>query len=173
MYPRKGIDLLIRAFEAVSVQYPAAHLHLVGDGPARSEYEQQAARTNVAGRIHFHGYQSDAQSFLRAAYVFVLPSRRDPFPLVILEARQAGCAIVASDVDGIPEACDGGAAGWLVPVEDVAALTRALSTLLGDADALRSWQQTAGTALERFTVARVATDVEAGYRHAMGAAGLG
>lgn len=164
MYPRKGIDLLIRAFEEVADDHPDAQLHLVGDGPARLAYEQQARDTSCAARIRFHGFRQDVPAVLRATDVFVLPSRRDPFPLVVLEARQAGCAIVASDVDGIPEACDGGRAGWLFPVDDVAALAQALSSMLGDPDVLKSWQHAAASSLERFTVTRVADDVEAGYR---------
>lgn len=171
LYPRKGIDLLIQAFDAVAMAHPDAHLHLVGDGPGRRDYQQQASRTAAADRIHFHGFQMDAASFLRAADVFVLPSRRDPFPLVVLEAREAGCAIIASDVDGIPEACDGGEAGWLFPVDDVWSLTQALSALLSDEAVLRSWQAAAKSSLDRFTIARVAHDVEAGYRSAISSSG--
>ena len=169
MYPRKGIDLVLRSFELLAAEHPTAHLHLVGDGPFRREYERQAAATSCAERVHFHGFQRDVGSFLRAADVFVLASRRDPFPLVVLEAREAGCAVVASDVDGIPEACDGGRAGWLFPVGDVPALSGALSRLLADQQVLAQWRRAARSSLARFTVARVASDVDAGYQTLTGA----
>lgn len=163
MYPRKGIDVLLRAFEIVAGAHETAHLHLVGDGPARVEFETQARSTSVADRIHFHGFRADVGAVLRAADVFALPSKRDPFPLVILEAREAGCAIVASAVDGIPEACDGGRAGWLVPVGDAHALATAITTLLRDPACLASWRRAAHTGLEAFSVGRVAADVDAVY----------
>ena len=65
-------------------------------------------------RIHFEGFQSSPQPYMQAADIFVLASRREAFGLVLVEARQVGCAIIASDVDGIPEALDYGAAGILL-----------------------------------------------------------
>lgn len=168
MYPRKGIDVLIQAFHTVASAHEAAHLHLVGDGPRRATFEAQAASTSVADRIHFHGFREDVGAVLRATDIFALPSRRDPFPLVILEAREAGCAIVASAVDGIPEACDGGRAGWLVPVGDADALATALTTLLIDPARLAAWRQAARTGLSEFSVARVAAEVDAVYGQTLG-----
>jgi glycosyltransferase involved in cell wall biosynthesis len=168
MNPRKGIDVLIRAFEQVAVCRPEAQLHLVGDGPERRTYQAQADATGVAERIRFHGFRDDVGAVLRAADVFVLPSRRDPFPLVILEAREAGCAIVASSVDGIPEASDWGLAAWLVPVDDVAALAAALSTLISDPAVLATWREAARRDLQGFSVARVADEVQDVYDDVLG-----
>jgi glycosyltransferase involved in cell wall biosynthesis len=64
--------------------------------------------------------------------VFVLASRNDPSPLVIPEAREAGCAIVATAVGGIPESLDGGCAGMLVPPREPESLAEAIGTLLTD-----------------------------------------
>jgi len=93
-----------------------------------------------------------------ASDVFVLASRRDSCPLVLGEARLAGCAIIASDVDGIPEALDGGTAGLLVPPQSPALLAEAILTLLRD-DALRlAWKQRASSGLERFLVGQMVSE---------------
>jgi glycosyltransferase involved in cell wall biosynthesis len=164
MYPRKGIDVLIRAFQRAAARHPEAHLHLVGDGPMRQLYEEQARQAGLSDRIHFHGFREDVEAVLRAADVFVLASRRDPFPLVVLEAREAGCAVVATAVDGVPEACDWGRAGVLVPAEDDAALATALSMLLDDEATLERWQRAAEHNLEKFTVAQMTSDVAEVYQ---------
>jgi glycosyltransferase involved in cell wall biosynthesis len=126
LYHRKGIGELIRAFEIACAQAPDAHLYLVGDGPDRHAFEEQARTSLVVERIHFEGFQKLPQSYMLGADIFVLASRRESFPLVLIEARAAGCAIVACDVDGIAEALDDGRAGILVAPQDEASLARAL-----------------------------------------------
>ena len=87
--------------------------------------------------------------------IFVLASHKDPSPLVIPEAREAGCAIIATNVDGIPEGLDNGEAGFLVPPEDSKALANAFEKLLGSAEELNNWQFRAKQNLERLTLTRV------------------
>jgi glycosyltransferase involved in cell wall biosynthesis len=102
--------------------------------------------------------------FLRAAELFVLASRRESFPIVIGEARAAGCAIVASAVDGVPESLDGGRAGLLVPAGDAAALAEALRRLLGDDAERARWARAAREGLDRYRVERMVGEVVALYR---------
>lgn len=164
LYERKGIDVLIDAFARVVPAVPGARLYLAGGGPDHDALAARAQATGVSDRISFLGYRDDVPSLLRGADVFVLPSRRDPFPLVVIEAREAGCAVVASAVDGIPEACDDGKAGWLFPVGDAAALAGALSALLTDPALLAQWRAAAAHGLEDYTVTRVEREVAEVYR---------
>ena len=90
------MDDLIAAFASVSKDFPGAALYLVGEGPERQEFEAQAAATECSDRIHFIGFVKDPRCYLEQSDIFVLASRADPFPLVIPEAREAGCAIVAA-----------------------------------------------------------------------------
>ena len=164
MYQRKGIADLIAAFEKIGSDFPAVHLYIVGNGPDRPLFEAQAQSTSVADRIHFEGFQQEPQRYLLSTDIFVLASHRDPSPLVIPEARQAGCAIVASDVDGIPEALDKGVAGVLVPPADSQALAAALVQLLTHPEELQSWKERAKNNLEWLNVARVNNETLAVYR---------
>jgi glycosyltransferase involved in cell wall biosynthesis len=158
MYHRKGIAELIAAFSQIATQFPAAHLYLVGNGPDRAEFEAQAQQTAVGDRIHFEGFQPEPQRYLLASDVFVLASHKDPAPLVILEAREAGCAIVASAVDGIPQGLDAGKAGILVPPKNASALAKELSELLENSEKMQFWQSQAQQNLQWLSVDRVSKE---------------
>lgn len=168
LYERKGIGDLIAAFERLAPQHPTASLHIVGDGPDRPVFEAQAQASPFRNRIHFAGFQRDPRSWYQAVDIFVLASRSEPFGLVIAEAREAGCAVVASDVGGIPEVLDGGRAGLLVPPAAPERLAETLSTLLSDATALAHWRAVASQGLEWLDVRRVAAETVDVYRRALG-----
>jgi glycosyltransferase involved in cell wall biosynthesis len=163
MYHRKGIADLITAFELLAAEFPDAHLYLIGNGPDRAEFEAQAKATAVVDRIHFEGYQAEPQRYLYATDIFVLASRQEPFGLVLSEAREAGCAIVASNVDGIPEALDNGNAGILVPAADPPALADAIAPLLRDRELLKDWKGRSRQNLDWLKVKRVHTETLAVY----------
>ena len=164
MYSRKGIAELIDAFVQIASDFPEAHLYLVGDGPDRLEFESQAQRTSVFNRIHFEGFQPQPQKYLLATDIFVLASHRDPSPLVIPEAREVGCAMIASKVDGIPEALDQGQAGLLVPPDDSQTLAKTLAELLSEPNLLYNWKNRAKQNLEWLSLERVHKETMATYR---------
>jgi glycosyltransferase involved in cell wall biosynthesis len=104
------------------------------------------------------GAQDDPFPFLLGADVFVLPSHADPAPLVLSEAREAGCAIVASKVDGIPQLLEEGRAGILVPARDPAALSAAICSLVANPQALREWKEKSQYNVGYLSIARVARE---------------
>jgi glycosyltransferase involved in cell wall biosynthesis len=154
LHERKGVDTIIEAFRQVAGDHPA-ELHIVGDGPDRSKLEALAAASGYGPRIHFHGSLRDPQKVLAGADIFVLASHAEPLGLVNLEARAAGCAIVASRVGGIPEALDDGAAGILVPPDEPGAFAGAIRGLLEDPARLAQMKRRAGEGLERFSIDRL------------------
>jgi glycosyltransferase involved in cell wall biosynthesis len=163
MYRRKGVGELIDGFAKIAEEFPDAHLYLVGNGPDRESLEKQALETGFASRIHFEGFQQEPKSYLLATDIFVLVSHFDSSPLVIPEARDAGCAIIGSNVDGIPEALDHGEAGILVPAKDSHTLAVALRELLSDSQQLQWWRKQATQNLERLNVTRVHRETLAVY----------
>jgi glycosyltransferase involved in cell wall biosynthesis len=170
MYRRKGIGVLVDAFSRIDKNKLSAHLYVIGNGPDRAEFEAQAVRLAMADRVHFLGFQTDAPAFLAQTDVFALASFKDPCPLVISEAREAGCAIVGSNVDGIPQALDFGDAGMLVPPGDVDALADALQAMLTDKVARENWQARAKANLDRLRVSRVSRDYLSIYEEVIGRA---
>jgi glycosyltransferase involved in cell wall biosynthesis len=168
MTRRKGIEELIAAFEEVGRVFPDAHLYLVGDGPERHSFEDLAARSPYRARIHFEGFKADPQAYMLSADVFVLAARRESFGLVLIEARAAGCAIVATNADGIPEALDDGRAGMLVQAQDITALGHALCNMLGKDEERATWRRRAVNGIDKFTVDRMAREVGEVYDELMG-----
>ncbi|HUA98557.1 MAG TPA: glycosyltransferase family 4 protein [Terracidiphilus sp.] len=164
MTHRKGIQELIAAFEMVGEDIADAHLYLVGDGAQRQLFEQLASRSRQAQRIHFEGFQKEPRAYMRAADVFVLASRRESFGLVLVEARQAGCAIVATDVDGVAEALDWGRAGILVPARNALALSIALRDLLCSEEERLQWRIWARQGISNYSIRVMASEVENVYR---------
>jgi glycosyltransferase involved in cell wall biosynthesis len=80
------------------------------------------------------GQREDVAAILQAADVLVHPSINDPFPLAVLEALASGTPVVATDVGGVSAMLEGGAAGLLVPPEDVDAFVEAVYRMTDDAD---------------------------------------
>ena len=160
---RKGIQELISAFAILGQEFPDVHLYLVGDGPQREEFEEYARQSGVGNRIHFEGFQSEPRAYMLAADVFVLASRRESFGLVLIEARQAGCAILATNADGIAEALDWGRAGMLVPPRNVKALALALRELLHNNEARAEWQQSAKIGISNYRVEVMAREIRSVY----------
>jgi glycosyltransferase involved in cell wall biosynthesis len=167
MYHRKGIHELIQAFTLIADKFPLAHLYLVGDGPDRNLFEDQANKTPFADRIHFEGFQPEPQSYLRSTDIFVLASHKDPSPLVIPEAREAGCAIIATDVDGIPEALNYGAAGYLIPPKSISDLEKRLEEMLGNSVLLEDQRQVSISDLEYLNISRVTDETISVYKKAL------
>ena len=163
LFVRKGIEELIHAFSKVASDFPEAHLYLVGEGPDRHQFEQEARASRVVKRIHFVGFERSPFRYTKAADVFVLASRRDPCPLVIPEARACGRPMIASDADGIPELLEGGRAGILFPAGDVIAVEGALRKMLGDPATRARWAVAAQENIEWLTVRRNFEEMMAVY----------
>jgi len=165
MTVRKGILELIEAFGSIAKEFPGAALYLVGGGSAEEAMiHAYATDSPVSDRIHFEGFQADPRAYLASSDVFVLASRREAFGLALIEARAASCAIVATDVDGIPEIVEDGKTGLLVRVNDPADLAAKIRLLLTD-DTLRTrLKHQTREHLEVFSVARMTTETTAVYQ---------
>ncbi|HEX6200036.1 MAG TPA: glycosyltransferase, partial [Thermoanaerobaculia bacterium] len=142
---------------------------VVGDGPERRRLEERAASAGLGEAVAWTGFRRDVPALLAAADLFVLPSRDDALPTVLLEAQAAGVAVVASRAGGVPEIVDDGATGVLVPPGEAAALARAVSALLAD-PAARGRLAQAGRrrARERFSMDAWLARLEAVYGEVLG-----
>lgn len=167
MYRRKGVADLLRAFATIAGEFPLLQLYLVGNGPDRAEFEQQAQRLACRNRIHFEGFQPFPEEYMRQADIFVLASHGESSPLVIAEARAAGAAVIGTAVNGIPALLEQGRAGLLVAPHDPAALAEKLRYLLANAGALRQWQKSAVENLSWLSVERVCTETMCVYGDAL------
>lgn len=126
--PDKDILTLVRAF--ARVELPDARLLMVGDGPLRSEVEDEIARLGQQNRITLAGYVSNPAQAYRSSRVLVLSSIRESFGNVVAEALAHGLAVVSTDAAGPAEILGHGAHGAVVPVGDVDALAAAMTRAL-------------------------------------------
>jgi glycosyltransferase involved in cell wall biosynthesis len=126
---KKGLDVLVEAFARVSGQFPGLQLVLAGgEGPERSQIEALAAARGLADRIHIFVNVPHARipAFMESARLFVLPSRIEPFGLVLVEAGAFSLPVIATRVGGIPEIIQHGVSGSLVRSEDPEDLASAI-----------------------------------------------
>jgi len=98
MMPVKGFDLLIEALALCGD--PRFRLTLLGEGPLREELEALAKSTGVAGQVRFAGFQKNPYPFFAQADAFVLSSRFEGFPNVVLEALACGTPVIAAPAPG-------------------------------------------------------------------------
>jgi glycosyltransferase involved in cell wall biosynthesis len=134
---QKDYPTQLRAFATAAARVPALHMLLVGDGPLRASLEALARELGVADRIRFAGHSDQVPVALRALDIFVLASKFEPYGVALLEAKAAGTAIVATDVNEVSEILSEGSTGRLVPPENPAAMADAFVALAQDGPARR------------------------------------
>jgi len=167
----KGIDVLLDAFAAL--RSADVDLVVAGDGPERPRLAAQCEALGLESRVHFLGGVDfeHVPALYRGAALVACPSRWEGLPLVCLEAMASGRAVVATAVDGTPDAVVDGASGVLVPPEEPAALARAIDAILGKP----GWAEQLGArgvelVRERFDWRRIAARYLEVLRDATGAA---
>lgn len=127
----KRQEVLVEAWPAILAAVPQARLILIGDGPDETRLRELVRERGLEDAVRFAGPYPRAHEVLTGADVVVLPSRYEGWPVVLLEALIAGCAIAASDVGGVREQV--GDAGVIVPASsDADAWAEALIALLKD-----------------------------------------
>lgn len=132
---QKGFDLLIDAFARIAESNPEWQLLVWGEGPDRGSLEQQVRSCGLEGRIALPGTSPQPGSWVQDASLFVLSSRFEGSPNVMLEAMAAGIPIIATRCDfGPSEMLEDGKHGLLVSTEDPEALAEAMSRLMANAD---------------------------------------
>lgn len=127
LVPQKDFATLLDAFARVRATR-AARLVLLGEGPLRTDLEQQAARLGIADDVDLPGFRPNPYPAMAAADVFVLSSRWEGSPGVLVEAMSCGTPVIATDcVSGPRQILGNGRYGRLVPVGDTAAMAAAVA----------------------------------------------
>jgi glycosyltransferase involved in cell wall biosynthesis len=127
----KGFDLLINAFKALDSQ--TTDLIIVGDGPARKNLLELTQKLNLTNRVHLPGRKSNMQDYYDQCEIFVLSSRNEGYPNVLIEAMSSGCASVAFNCEtGPSEIIADGINGMLVENGNVERLAEAINAVVND-----------------------------------------
>ncbi|MDR3448287.1 MAG: glycosyltransferase [Alphaproteobacteria bacterium] len=128
----KNFALLLRAFAAVA-QGRDVRLVILGEGPQRALLENLARELGVADRVLLPGFAAEPRGWLAYAALLVCPSKREGFGNVLVEALAEGVPVVSADCPyGPAEILDHGRYGRLTPVDDVAAMARAMRAALDE-----------------------------------------
>jgi glycogen(starch) synthase len=162
---KKGFDLLLSAYAGMDESLRTVDLVIGGTGPALEGLEVAARSFGLADRVHFVGRLSRAQvaRFMADAELFVMPSRLEPFGIVVLEGWRAGVAVLATTRGGPPEFVRDGEDGVLVDPFDIAAFSTALGRLVSDDDHRRSVAAAGRVRVDEFAWPAIADRYRAVY----------
>ena len=137
----KGVDLFLQAAARVLRVFPETQFVVVGDGPDREKLEALIQELGVSAQVQLAGRCEDMPGFYASLDILVSSSRTEGLPIALLEAMASALPLVATRVGEVPQLVQHGVTGFLVPVEDVPALSDAIETLLGDAEQRREFGQ--------------------------------
>ena len=129
----KGHDVLVRAAAEVVRQFPDTRFTVAGEILEQEYYKELQALVHelgLVGAFEFLGKRTNLSEHLAGADVFVLPSRSEGFSNALIEAMASGLAVIATNVGGNAEAVHDGSDGFIVPADDVQALSSAMLMLL-------------------------------------------
>lgn len=178
LHERKGLKYLIEAIPEVAEKFPNIKLVIVGEGPERKSLESlikelsknhekgNTPKIDLKNHIILTGRQKEIPKLLKSSDIFVLPSRREAFGLVVLEAMVTGLPVIASKTGGIPEIIESGKNGLLVEPENFKKLAKNLMDLIAHPDKREKLSQ-AGTetARKKFTAQKMAEEYEKIYNN--------
>lgn len=169
MFQRKGVQHFIEALNGLDHDW---EIVVAGDGPYLPSLKNQARLAGL--NIRFTGYIQGREllDLYESAKVFVFPSLQENFPVVLLEAMQAGCAIITTNADGCAEVI--GDAGVSVDPERPDQIRDALIALMRDEERIASYRRAGQRRIDRFRWPRIAAQYETvlqeAYRHPHAAA---
>ncbi len=132
LVPAKGLDTLLEACALLKQRGQAYVLHIIGDGPSRTDLEDLAKKLGIYEETIFYGYTLHPEEFMPFFDIFVLPSRAEAFGSVFAEAALCWLALVGTDIGGIAEQIEDGVNGLLVPPENEKLLADALEKVIND-----------------------------------------
>ena len=132
MQPEKGIRELCAAFLATAKSCPNLHLMLVGPDEAGMEKCIRAALAEESKKLHWVGLTNKPEEYMAASDFLVLPSYREGFGSVVIEAAACGIPSIGTDIYGLSDAIIDGETGSLIPVGSATALEAAILRLSVD-----------------------------------------
>jgi len=160
----KGFDLLLEAF-AVAALPPSTRLVIGGDGTVRTALEHRAKELAVGDRLHLTGRleAGEGAAHMASAAVVVVPSRKEAFGLVVLEAWRAGAPLIVTSNGGPADLVTNGETGLVVDPEDATALAQALELMVMDRATAERLGEAGRVAVRAFPWSRVAELYESCY----------
>jgi len=164
-HEQKGVDVLLKSLPLILRHHKVA-LNIIGTGSRLPQYQALAGQLGIREHVRFLGFveHQEMPRQYQQADLFVLPSRRESFGLVLAEAMACGLPVVATTAGAVPEVVEDGVTGVLVPPDDPEALASAIASLLSDRPRLQAMGRAGAQRVrQRFTWDKVAQRVMDGY----------
>jgi glycosyltransferase involved in cell wall biosynthesis len=162
MSRQKGFDLLVQAYARVAPGHPDWRLRICGGGQERPAIEALIRALGIEDVVELPGPAADMAGEMARASIFVLSSRYEGLPLILLEAMSAGMGVVSFDCPTGPgDLVDDHRTGLLVPPRDVEALAVAIGEMMDDEDLRRRCGAAAIDTAAEYTMAAVGPRWEA------------
>jgi glycosyltransferase involved in cell wall biosynthesis len=163
-------DALVRLTERMT---PAPHVIVVGSGEREAELRMYVVDRELDRSVHWLGWRKDLPDLFPAFDVTALPSLDEGTPVSLLESLASGTPVVSRAVGGVAEILEDGALGSLVWGPSVDEFADALEKALRSPPDARAVERTRRPVLERYSVQRLAEDMEGLYADLLVRAGLG
>jgi glycosyltransferase involved in cell wall biosynthesis len=155
--PEKGAIYLLSAVPEILARFPATGFVFAGEGRQKEFLLDESKRLGIDYAVKFIGPRKDIPLVLSVLDVYVLPSEREGLPMSLLEAMAAKCAIVASNVGGIPAAIEHGSNGLLTPPKSPEDIAGAITILLENTELRHTMGQKAREKFELLYTAKAMT----------------
>lgn len=130
LHERKGLKYLLKAVPKVIAEYPNLKFVIIGEGNERKSLEKIVEKLKIERNVALIGRKNNIPKLLKSSEIFLLPSRREAFGLVLTEAMITGLPVLASAVGGIPEIIQNGKNGILFESENPDAIAQTLLELI-------------------------------------------
>lgn len=160
----KRVEDVVHIFQRVRQVLPAK-LVLIGEGPEMPHVRRLEREYGLEGQIYYLGNREDVAELVALADILLLPSQKESFGLVALEAMACGVPVVGSNAGGIPEVVVNGETGFLSPVGDVEKMAADVLYLLQHREVWETFSRSAvHQAAEKFHADKIVTQYEELYR---------
>jgi glycosyltransferase involved in cell wall biosynthesis len=160
LVPQKGYDILLKAFSNV-IKEMDARLIILGEGPEKEVLLRLAQDLFIIEKVFFAGFQNNPYKFISKADVFVLSSRYEGLPMVLLEAMACDTPVVSTDCKSGPrEIVQNNICGLLVHTDDMDALSTAILKLLRDKALRERFSISAKQRVKNFAIEKITSEYE-------------
>lgn len=164
----KGLDLMMESFEEFCKQDDEWQLDIIGAGDLWNQILADAKRRHIEDRVNFVGYTNEPEKYYLNSSIFLLPSRWEGWPMVIMEAFEFGLPVIAFHTGAMDLIIDDGKTGFLPEAFDTHKFTEAMLKLAHDEELRREMSRNAIWKSEDFAIERTVKEWNRLFNRVMG-----
>ena len=165
--PLKRVKDVVKVFEIVQRDIPSKLL-MVGEGPERIKAQRYVKKHNLSDKVLFLGKSNEINELLCYSDIFLLPSEKESFGLVALEAMIHKVPVISSNAGGLSEVNINGESGYLSPVGDVKEMAKNAIKILKDENEFKRLKEGAFRRAKTFDISNIIPKYELIYKKALG-----